>query len=326
MVPLLNKVRNILAGINKQPTRKIKVLTWPTHEGYQSNLGYLENVEFHLIHQPGGKKWDFHTRPLPRNHYLYTINPNEFRGETVFDYVLSQERSTQLPQALRMRDLIGIPVISLNHTEPYPGLSTKRLSALKSLSGDVNIYITEHNRTTWEDLGGIVIPHGIDDTIFNGYTGECQHGISLVNHFRERDVFCGWKLWEEISKQVPLRLIGENPGLSKSINKPTELVKEIGKARFFLNTSQLSPVPLSVIESCMVGIPLVSTAMQEIPRIFTHGENALLSNNINELIDYSNMLLKDKSLADRIGAAGRQLMIEKFGINTFVKNWENIFK
>lgn len=323
---MLTRQKTILRQVNKPINRKIRVLTWPTHEGYSSMLGYLSNIEFHVIHQPGGKRWDFHTRPLPDNHYLYMIDPSQFRGESSFDFILAQERGIQLQQAINLQQQLGIPIVSLTHTEPYPNLSRKKIDKLKLLHGDINVYITEHNRKSWEDDSGIVIPHGIDHNIFTVYSGTINSGVSVVNHFASRDVFCGWELWQKIAKSVPTHLIGENPGISKSINNVSELVKSLSEYRFFLNTSQLSPCPLSLLEAACIGLPIVSTAKQNIPDFFTHGVNAFLSNDESELIGYCKQLLENKDLAHQIGMNARSLIIDKFSIDKFVENWNNIFK
>ena len=323
---MINKQKTILHSVNKDQNRKIRILTWPTHEGYSTSLGYLTNVEFHLIHQPNGKRWDFHTRKLPDNHYLYFIDPKEFRGECEFDFILAQEKTYQLPQALNLRDQLGIPVISLNHTEPYPNLSVKRLKKLQDMRGDINIYITEHNKKTWNDPDGIVINHGIDPNIFCGYIGDNQDAVTMVNHFKNRNVFCGWDIWDTIRKEINCTLIGENPGMSESINDVTQLVNRLAQSRVYLNTSTLSPCPLSLLEAAMIGMPIVSTAYQEIPNIFEHGVNAFLSNDTNELIKYCLDLFSDKNLAITMGNNARNLMIEKFSIEKFISNWNNILK
>ncbi len=323
---MLTRQKTILRQVNRTQDRKIRILTWPTHEGYASMLGYIPNVEFHVIHQPGGKRWDFHTRPLPENHYLYMIDPAQFRGESSFDFILAQDRGTQLQQAINLRQQLSVPIISLTHTEPYPNLSPKKIEKLKRLCGDINVYITDHNRKTWGDENGLVIPHGIDHNIFTGYSGMINSGVSVVNHFASRDVFCGWELWQKITKSMPVHLIGENPGISKSINKLPELIKSLSEYRFFLNTSQLSPCPLSLLEAACIGLPIVSTAKQNIPEFFTHGVNAFLSNDADDLIGYCKQLLENKELAHQMGSNARDLIMNKFSINKFIENWNNIFK
>jgi hypothetical protein len=277
-----------------------------------------------MVSGPGIKTWDFHTRPLPKNHYLYT-NP-DFYAEQPFDLILSQQRFGDLQNSISLGQKLGLPVIHIDHTEPPPNVSNGEMRNLKSLRADVHCFITEHNKTTWDGRPeDIVIPHGIDDSIFKGYTGENEYGISCVNHFMTRDVFCGWELWKQIRAEVNVQLIGYNPGNSvvpsRSINNPQELAATFAQARYFLNTSLLSPCPLSLLEAAAVGLPVVSTAYQEVPKIFTHGKDAFLSNDPAVLIAYCKTLTENKELALQMGAAARKTIIEKFGMDQFKANW-----
>lgn len=322
---MLSKLRTITNSINPDPNRKIRVLTFPTHEGYQTMLGNIPNVEWHMFILPKGKEWDFHTRKLPNNHYLY--RGSSVRGDVQFDYVLSQEPMGQFPIANNMSYNFGIPIISLYHTEPYPGFTQKKIDFIReSQKSHKTIFITKHNQKSWgyDDTNSIVIPHGIDTNIFNGYNGSGKYGTTIVNHIMQRDAFCGARLFDTISKEVPIKLIGENPGLSKSINDPIELVKELSDAKFYLNTSTLSPCPMSLLEAASVGLPIVSTAYQEIPKIFTNGDTAFLSNDPKELIKYCKQLLSDDLMCKEFGSAARQVIIDKFGLNKFISNWSNV--
>lgn len=321
---MLNQIRSVLNQINPTPGRKLKILTCPTHEGWQTLIDKTGH-EFYMIQGAGIKPWDFHTRQLPPNHYLLELDAAQYRGDIQPDLILSQDRYHQLQRALGLQQNLKIPVVHIDHTEPPPGIGQKRLDKLKAMRADYHVYITEHNKNSWQDPDGIVIPHGIDTEVFNGWQGTEDYGISVVNHFASRDVFCGWNLWQEIGKSVPLKLIGENPGLSKSVSNTTELASEIGKAKFFLNTSQYSPVPMSLLEAAACGAPIVTTPHQMIKSIFTHNVNALISEDKDELIMFCKKLLEDEKLRARLGLAARNLILEKFNISQFTENWNRVF-
>lgn len=325
-----NPVRTMMGKVNAPQNRKLRILCRPTHEGYQTTLGKIGH-EFHMIQGPGVKGWDYHTRPLPANHYLYQ-NPN-FYADQPFDLILSQQRFGDLQNALSLGQKLGLPVVHIDHTEPPPNISKADLKKMKALRADAHCFITEHNKQTWGGLEeDVVIPHGIDTDIFTGYTGENTYGISCVNHFMTRDVFCGWNLWREVTERVSggVRLVGHNPGNSfvpsQSINNPVELSQTFAQARYFLNTSLLSPCPLSLLEAAAVGLPIVSTAYQEVPKIFTHGNDAFLSNNPTELAAYCNLLASNKELAAQMGGKARQTIINKFNLDQFTNNWNNVLR
>lgn len=306
--------------------KKYNILCFPTHEGYQSNLDKTGH-NFLMVNAPNMKQWDYHTRPLPKNHYIINLIDQSPIFNFEVDLILSQERTTQLPMALDMQRLSGAPVIHLEHTEPLPQWSSKRLDSIISTRANKHVYITEHNKKSWKDNDAVVIPHGIDDNIFKNYEPTKNSGVSVVNLFPHRDIFCGWQLWNRIKQEIPLELYGYNPGLSESINDPQRLNEVLRHNRFFLNTSQLSPIPLSLLEAACIGMPIVSTANQEVPKIFTNGVNAILSNDPKELIEACKYFINpaNASVTKQYGDNARKLILEKFSMQAFVDAWNNVF-
>lgn len=308
-----------------KPSKVLKILTMPTHEGHASIMAKTGH-EFHMITAPGHKPWNFHTRPLPHNHFVITLDRIEnFHPIEQYDIVLSQNRLANYHILKPIAARYNIPFVAIDHTEPPPGMVGEYLHRLEAMRGNPNVFITEFNKQSWKGYpADPVIPHGIDTSLFRGYHGTEPRGLSVVNLFPQRDMFCGWTLWKDITSTIPVKLVGENPGLSESISDVSKLIAELCSARFFLNTSQWSPVPLSMIEAMACGCPVVTTAKQEIPNIIRNGENGFMSNDPEELKGYCKQLLDDKDLATRLGAAGRQTVIERFGIDRFVANWNRV--
>lgn len=304
----------------------LNILTVPTHEGYQSMLAETGH-NFYMLRGEGLKTWDFHTRQLPKNHYIYNLDYNSFRGSESFDLILCQNRIQQWDILSYLSERLGLPIVVLDHTEPPPGLTPEQFNALKFRVGDENVYITEHNKKTWCNLAGTVIRHGIDTDTFQGWTGKSEDGISVVNRFPERDIFCGWTIWKIISENsdAKINLIGDNPGLSQSVASTAELAGALADHRFFLNTSQLSPIPLSLMEAMAVGMPIVSTAKQEIPSVIQHEYNGLLSNDPFELIEFCNRLKQDYEYAKYLGDNARKTILKKYNLQNFINNWNNVF-
>lgn len=326
----------VLNGINNPAPRKLNILCCPTHEGQQTMMSKTGH-NFYMVSGQGIKTWDFHTRKLPENFILYNLPLEHMRGDIPFDLILSNERLGQLPQLMNLSMRSGVPVVHLEHTEriprkvtvgnkTYDGWTKQQFKQIIARRPKTCVFITEHNRRSWEGLDtDVVIPHGIDHEVFDGYTGENSYGIACVNLYKERDMFCGWSYYEDIVKSVQIKLIGHNPGLSQSVNNVDELVREFSTARFFLNTSTLSPVPLSLLEAMCCGCPPVSTANQEVPKIIKHGENGFLFKTAEEAVGYCKQLQDDPELARKIGAAARQTIIEKFNIGSFVQKWNKVF-
>src|SRR5690606_3261328 len=115
---------------------------------------------------------------------------------------------------------------------------------------------------------GIVIPHGIDTKEFNGWNPDRDNPYVLyvVNQLKERDYFCGFHVWNTIKEKVQrkypnveFRLVGDNPSLGyKAAKNINDLIKQYQGCSVYLNTSQLSPVPMSLLEAMSVGCPIVT--------------------------------------------------------------------
>lgn len=303
---------------------KYNVLCFPTHEGYQTNLGKTGH-NFIMCQVPNGKPWDFHTRPLPTNHYIFPISDPSPKFNFEIDLILSQERFNQLPMALELQRVCGAPIIHLEHTEPHISLNEKKLNKIIQTRANKHVYITNHNKNSWKDPEGTVILHGIDDTVFCDWKGNRNSGASVVNLFPQRDVFCGWNLWQEVTSQAKTTLYGYNPGLSESIPSDTGLASKLREHAYFLNTSLLSPIPLSLLEAACVGMPIVSTAHQEVPKIFTHNDTALLANDAKTLAEYCRFFADNPDKARPFGIRARSLIQEKFSMRAFINNWNSIF-
>lgn len=322
---MLNPIYSIANNNISSTNRKLKILTCCTHEGFQTMLGETGH-EFYMLSHPQLKTWDFHTRPLPRNHYIHALNTDQMVANIPYDLVLCQNRLQQYPILSDIAKRYHLPLIMLDHTEPPPRITKKQLKELQDQKSIFNVFITEHNKNSWGNPdNAIVIPHGINTDVFQGWKGG-EQGLSVVNLFPQRDVFCGWNLWQEVVNKIPIKLVGHNPGLSKSVNNIQELVGEYQSCAFYLNTSQLSPIPLSLMEAMACGCPIVSTPKQEIPKIIKHGENGLLGETATELIEHCQFMLNNKEEAVRMGTSARQTILNQFSIQCFVERWNKVFE
>lgn len=329
---MLTPTTSVLNRINTQiRKRKLNILTCPTHEAYESylcqtghNFYALQGVDQYA--PQGIKRWETKYRTTPSNYHIFT-QFNERLYDVPFDLILSQERFSQLPRALNFRTRWQIPVIHVDHTEPPKDIAPDMVAELIAQRADQHVYITEHNKQAWKGTErGVVIRHGLDTNKFSGWTGGGSAGVSVVNLHRERDVFTGYKIWEKVASEVPVKLIGDNPSFGiKPINDVDVLIGELRSSQFFLNTSTWSPVPMALIEAAAVGCPIVSTAYQEVPKIFEHEKSALLSNDPAELIQYCNRIAQDPVLAKRLGDAARETVIKHFGQERFLNEWNELF-
>lgn len=314
-----NEIKTTLNRVNSKTT-KFNILTFFTHETFGDNLSKTGH-NFYWVPTPHKPTWDVQTRPPSKNSYLLGGLPTDLR----IDLILAQEKSWQLPKALEIQRILGVPIISHNHTMPI-AQNQKQLEYFQNLKGNINSYITEHSRSAFNDVEkGVVIHNAVDTDTFNKWEPTRSGGAVVCNHMMGRGQFYSVEMFKAVSKEVPLTLIGDNPGISQSIADPAQLARTVGSYQFFANFSIYSPLSMSLIEAASIGLPIVSTSMQATPEVFTHGENALLTNDPTEFAEFCKLLMKDKELATKLGVGARKLAVEKFGLDRFTSQWNDLF-
>ena len=105
--------------------------------------------------------------------------------------------------------------------------------------------------------------------------------------------------------------------------------QEFNKASIFcLPTIATEAMPVSIIEAMMFSLPVISTNWRSIPDMVVHKENGLLCepNNAVQLAESLHELMSDAEKCIEYGKNGRQSFLEKYTVETHLKNMENAFK
>ena len=313
--------------INKCLLKKDKydILSFDTHERYQTQLCKTGH-NFYSFRYEGCKEWDKSYADVPEN--LYVLPENSLPSAVDFDFIISQSKFGQFQVSQQINQQIRIPLVSLEHTLPINNWPESQLNSFRSMIGDVNVFISEYSVDKWNmNCDNRVIHHSVDTEIFKPSDTE-KNGkvLSVVNDFVNRDYCCNYSGWQRITEGLPVRLVGNTPGLSEPAKDINELASEYQQASVFLNTSTVSPVPTSLLEAMSCGCAVVSTATCMIPEIINNGVNGYVSNNEEDLKGYIKELLDDPSLAVKMGQAARETILEKFSEDKFINNWNETFE
>ncbi len=305
------------------------ILTFPTHERYQYLLGLTGN-NFFMIHGPHVKPWNYKFSELPNGHFDITGGLRGILDTIHFDFILSQNKFSQLQISKQIQSMTGLPIISLEHTQPHVLCDPAFIDYGMNNGGDVNVFITEFNRNAWgyNSSNSVVIEHAVDFVLFKP-TGRKRKRkvLSVVNDWINRDQICGWSLYKEITGYpntlFPIQIYGDTPGISEPRD---DLYNVYPKYSVFLNTSIYSPIPMSLLEAMSCGCAVVSTATGDIPNVIENGINGFISNDAHELRNYCMMLLEDDDLARKVGANARNTIMNRFNINKFTNSWNELFR
>lgn len=321
-------ISNLLRKAYAKPPYNI--LTFPVHEGYQTNLARTGH-NFYLFQGEGLNTWKEKYRALPNNHTLLDPNKgfNQLPLDVDFDFILSQNKFGNFQIATKLAQLLHLPIVNIEHTLPVPSWPKGQVEHLKTLRGDINLFISEFSRKAWgwgEKEAGI-IHHGIDTNVFcpSDDVKKEKYVLAVVNDWINRSWCCNFDGWQRITKDLPVKVLGDTPGLSAPAKDINDLVHNYRQAQVFINTATISPIPTVMLEAMACGCAVVTIDACMCPEIIQHNVNGLISKDEGQLRQYCEELLADPSKCRRLGEAARNTILEKFSLDKFVLKWNKVF-
>lgn len=311
-----------------QKIDRLNVLSLMCHERFEPNLARCK-INVTSITGPGIRSWNPKVAPIPKNYEilrLEKVDPttiiHSLRKE--YDCIISQNRLGHYQILQPIAKHLHIPLICIEHTDAMPNWPEDYIKQLSKLSGDFNVFISDYNKERWLSEG-TVIEHGIDSDVFCPKGKKQNYALSMCNDWINRDIPCGFSLWKQVIEGLPFKVLGDTPGLSKGTESLEECIEELQNAKIFLNTSQFSPIPMSVLEGMACGCAIVSSATGMLPEIIENGENGFITNDPIQMKNYLNKLLSDDDLAKKMGQKARDTILDRFKMSKFVFDWEKIF-
>ncbi|MQF98131.1 MAG: glycosyltransferase family 4 protein [SAR202 cluster bacterium] len=315
------KTKNIIGDVQRT-SKKYNILTFNTHERYQSQLAKTGHNFYAFMHE-GAKDWYSGHAPMPENYYV--LPKNSLFSAINFDFILSNSKFGQFQISEQINRTLQIPVISLEHTLPLSSWPDSQMKSYQNMKGDIDVFITKYSMGEW-GMGGEVVYHSIDTELFRPDPEAKREGVLTVAHdFKNRDYALNYQGWERITKDLPRKVVGETEGLSKQSESVEHLVEEYQNSLVYINPSTLSPVPTSMLEAMSCGCAVVTTATCEMPNIINNGENGFISNDEEELRGYIQKLLADPELAKEMGESARETIKNLFSEDRFIEEWNTIF-
>ena len=188
----MSQVNRIIRRAVLGKSDKYNILTFPTHERHDTELCKTGH-NFYAFQIEGMKEWDTEYAPIPNNYYTLPIN-SIYQGIN-YDFILSQSKFGQFQAASQINQRLNIPIISMEVTVPIPSWPDEHLDSLRSMVGDVNVFLTEYSKNEWNiDEESVVIPHSLDVELFkpDDSIEKEPHVLSAVNDFINRDYCCNY--------------------------------------------------------------------------------------------------------------------------------------
>lgn len=176
-----------------------------------------------------------------------------------------------------------------------------------------------------------------DQAEFGSWTGEKEEVITVAQSMQKRGSFCGFDIFNEVTKTFPRKLFGpdnEDSGIPGGLLDFKGLLGAYRTSRaYFYTGTYPASYTLNFMEAFMTGIPIVAIGKTlanlniwpmetyEIPNFIEHGVDGFISDDLEVLRQCVEVLLKNPEEAARIGRAGRRKAIELFGIDRITEEW-----
>ncbi|HET6492462.1 MAG TPA: glycosyltransferase [Burkholderiales bacterium] len=306
----------------------MKILTWHTHGSY---LYYLTQVphDFYVLSKPDRPpgytgRWGH----LPWGSNVHDLPVEEAKSQPL-DCILFQDDDQYLRDQYEFLSAAQrhLPRIYLEHDPPREHATDARHPV-----NDPNmllVHVTPFNELMW-DSGRTptrVIEHGVIVPGDVHYRGDLSRGLVIVNHIGRRGRRLGADIFDVVRRRVLLDLIGmgaeEYGGLGEV--RHGELASFASHYRFLFNPIRYTSLGLAVIETMMIGLPIIGLATTEMATAVRNGLNGYVDTRIETLIERMNLLLSDAAEAHRLSRGARTYAAERFNIKRFVRDWEEAF-
>ena len=307
----------------------LSIFTWHVHGTY---LYYLSQGNF-TIYIPVNKEKNegYYGRgeTFPFGDNVVEVDAAEVKNIR-FDCVLFQSNKNWLADQFEILSEAqrNLPKIYLEHDPPpHDPTDTKHIVTDPDV---IIVHVSNFNRLMWNNANSQivkVIEHGVVDPKAV-YTGELEKGIVIINNLFQRGRRLGADIFTEVSKRIPLDLIGmgtkEYGGLGEVLHP--DLPGFISRYRFCFNPIRYTSLGLAVIEAMMAGLPVVSLATTEYVTMIRNYETGFISTDVDFLIHKMDLLLINARWAAQLGSNGRKCAEERFNIDRFIDDWSNTFE
>ncbi|WP_408096182.1 glycosyltransferase [Peredibacter sp. HCB2-198] len=306
--------------------KRLKIFTWHIHGSY---LYYLSHIP-HDIYLPRrtddslGYCGITPSYPWPTN--IHEIPFEEVKNQK-FDCVLYQHHDNYLlhQHEVLSSEQLKLPKIFLEHDPPREN-PTNTVHPVDDPNTMI-VHVTDFNRLMWDCQRSptTVIDHGVKIPEDVHYEGDLEKGIVIVNNIAKRGRRLGLDIFQKASLELDLDLVGmgwEDVGGIGEVSHQ-ELPAFCSHYRYFFNPIRYTSLGLSICEAMMIGVPIIGLATTELATVVENNVSGFISTRPEELTIAARELVKNKKLADEWGKKAKKRAQERFGIERFIRDWNN---
>lgn len=313
-----------------------KILTFNHHESYLCALAGL-NESFDVVTRRGALdlSWNIRARSVPSNMTLrdFADVKEDLRSGAYKTVICHTIKNLFWLLPYRRRQLIFVAHIPLFRNTPLQRFKSfcKRMIVLfwQTFFGLKVVAVSEFKRQSWNIQAEVArfFPVPFDPSLLASEKSADIHGAYVGNLIRERGSELGWPILEQILAELPVRVIGNNPGIPNAFVPKDfrDFVYAFSRAHFYVYP--VSPrdgdgYNTASLEAMLLGLPTVAIANPTSP--IQHEVNGLIAQDANEMMVAIRRLQADSDLRSRLGAAARETVLREFSADAFWATWKKV--
>ncbi|MCM0678999.1 glycosyltransferase [Micromonospora phytophila] len=280
------------------------------------------------------------TYPWPDN--AVEVTPQQLATADVDLVVLQRPEELDLAeQWLGRRPGRDVPAVYVEHNTPKGDVPNTR-HPMADRDDLLVAHVTHFNELFW-DTGATrtaVIEHGIVPPRVE-WSGELDRLAVVTNEPVRRWRVTGTDLMPRFARVAPLDVFGMGvAGLPDALaaagsaglpvtghdDLPQERMHvEVARRRAYLHLCRWTSLGLSLIEAMSIGMPVVALATTEAVDAVP-ADAGVLSTRVDTLVEAARWLMTDRDAASRLGARGREVAKERFGLDRFLADWDRLME
>lgn len=245
---------------------------------------------------------------------------------------------------LTLKDLLffskfkRLPIVFMIHIALYSHsfalklrwLVKRILLSFATLNKNVTVaFSSPWKKSTWHFKSAKVIQHPplpTPEVVFED--GARARAVTIGNGLDSREEV-DFQLFLELRKHVDIDIIGRNPSVSNAITpgSRTEFGQELQKFQIFVFLLQFpweDGYNLAMLESMQSGMAIVS--MEHPTTLIEDGKNGYLCKSPEEMAQRIKELQENPELVRKFGERSKQIVLEKFSTQDFVKHWNKLIE
>lgn len=305
----------------------MRILIWHVHGGWMN--AFLRGRHEYIV--PSS-----HEHPLPFAHpNVHEVEPSRLRELEVDAVVL--QRTEEIDAVSRLLGRLpgrDLPAVFVEHNTPKTHPCAER-HPLADRDDIPVVHVTHFNRLVW-DCGIApthVIEHGIPDPGAR-YSGELDALGVVVNEPVRRGRVTGTDLLPRFAEAAPLHCFGiDTERLESEAGIPSDRLRivgdlpterlhdELARRRAYVHPMRWTSLGLSLLEAMSLAMPVLVLAATEAPRAVPP-EAGAISADPDELVAAARRLIEDPDEARLRGAAAREFVRERYGLERFLAEWD----